>query len=99
MRRIIVLALLLAASTSPALAQQPGRLLGGAPAPPAVMPGPSVSPGYAPPSQFTFPDRPPIQVPGGPSNFSDKVQRCIEAGTAAGLGPNEVGEFARRCAN
>jgi len=97
MRSIIAIALLLA--TSAVHAQQSGRLLGGAPAPPAVMPGPTVSPGYAPPSLVPVPNRPPIQVPGGPANFSDKVQRCIEAGTAAGLGPNEVAAFSRRCAN
>jgi hypothetical protein len=95
--RLILLALLLA--TAPALAQQPGHLLGGAPAPPAMMPGPTVSPGYAPPRQFVFPDRPPVEVPGGPSGFSDKVQRCIHAGAAAGLGPNENAAFTRRCAN
>ena len=96
MLRCLTLALLLA---TPALAQQSDRLLGGAPAPPAIMPGPTISPGYAPPSQFTFPNRPPVQVPGGPSNFSDKVQRCLEAGAAAGLGPNENAAFTRRCAN
>jgi hypothetical protein len=95
--RLILLALLLA--TAPALAQQPGHLLGGAPAPPAMMPGPTVSPGYAPPRQFVFPDRPPVEVPGGRPDFSDKVQRCIHAGAAAGLGPNENAAFTRRCAN
>jgi len=97
MRRFILLALLLAIPS--ALAQQSDRLLGGAPAPPAMMPGPTISPGYSSPTQFSFPNRAPVQVPGGPSNFSDKVQRCIEAGTAAGLGPNEVAGFTRRCAN
>ncbi len=97
MRRIIFLALLL--SASPAFAQQSGQLLGGAPAPPAMMPGPTISPGYAAPRQFVFPNRPPVEVPGGPSGFSDKVQRCIDAGAAAGLGPNENAAFTRRCAN
>jgi hypothetical protein len=98
MHRFIFLSLLLA--TAPALAQQQGgRLLGGAPAPPAIMPGPTISPGYAAPSQFAFPNRAPVQVPGGPANFSDKVQRCLAAGAAAGLGPNENAAFTRRCAN
>jgi hypothetical protein len=97
MCRTIFLALLLTAS--PALAQQSGQLLGGAPAPPAVMPGPIISPGYAAPRQFSFPNRPPVEVPGGPSGFSDKVQSCMHAGAAAGLGPNANAAFVRRCAN
>jgi len=44
-------------------------------------------------------NRPPVEVPGGPSNFSNKVERCIEAGTAAGVGPNHIGNFTSRCAN
>ena len=98
MRSTIALALLLAACAVPALAQN-GRLLGGAPAPPTVMPGPIISPGYAPPSLVPVPGRAPIAVPGGPANFSDKVGRCLEAGAAAGLGPNENSEFSRRCSN
>ena len=86
-------------ATAPALAQEPGRLLGGAPAPPAMMPGPTISPGDGAPRQFVFPNRRPIEVPRGPGNFSDKVQRCLHAGAAAGLGPNENAAFARRCAN
>ena len=97
MRRIVFLALLLA--STPALAQQPGRLLGGAPAPPATMPGPTISPGYTSPRQYVFPNRPPIDVPGGPSGFSDKVVRCNHAGASAGLGPNENAAFTRHCVN
>jgi hypothetical protein len=97
MRRVIFLAWLLA--SAPALAQQPGHLLGGAPAPPAIMPGPTISPDYAAPRQFIFRNRPPIEVPGGPSGFSDKVQRCNHAGATAGLAPNENAAFTRRCAN
>jgi hypothetical protein len=97
MRRTIFLALLLV--TVPALAQEPGHLLGGAPAPPTMMPGPTISPDYAAPRQFVFPNRRPIEVPGGPSGFSDRVRRCLHAGAAAGLGPNENAAFARRCAN
>jgi hypothetical protein len=97
LRSIAVVLTLLA--TAPAFAQQPGHLLGGAPAPPAMMPGPTISPGYAAPRQFVFPNRPPVDVPGGPLGFSDKVQRCNHAGAAAGLGPNENAAFTRRCAN
>ena len=96
MRCIIILLVLLG---TPVLAQPSGQLLGGAPAPPAMQPGPTISPGYAAPRQFAFPNRPPVDVPGGPSGFSDKVQRCIDSGAAAGLGPNENAAFARRCAN
>jgi hypothetical protein len=98
MRSIVVSALLIAACALPALAQN-GQLLGGAPAPPSVMPGPTIAPDYAPPSLVPVPNRAPVAVPGGPSDFSDKVQRCLEAGAAAGLGPNDNSEFSRRCAN
>jgi hypothetical protein len=98
MRRVVAVALLLASCAVPALAQN-GQLLGGAPAPPSVMPGPTISPGYASPSLVPVPDRAPIAVPGGPAGFSDKVQRCLQAGAAAGLGPNENSDFSRRCAN
>jgi hypothetical protein len=78
-------------------------LLGGAPAPPQVMPGPTVSPGYRGTSQiYTTRRGRVVQVPAGPPNrqsFSDRVERCMEAGAAAGLGPNHVSSFSRRCAN
>jgi hypothetical protein len=99
MLRVIMILYALLLVTAPALAQPSDHLLGGAPAPPAMMPGPIVSPGYAAPRQFVFPNRPPVEVPGGPSGFSDKVRRCIDAGAAAGLGPNENAAFTRRCAN
>ena len=111
MLRLVAIALLF--STVSALAQTtqfpgvapsvpspfaPPPQLGGAPAPPVALPVPSVSPNLrSGPSLVTRPDRPPVEVPGGPSNFSNKVERCIEAGTAAGVGPNEIGAFTRRC--
>jgi hypothetical protein len=98
MRNLVAITLLLASCALPALAQN-GQLLGGAPAPPTVMPGPTIPPDYAPPGLVTVPNRPPIAVPGGPAGFSDKVQRCLQAGAAAGLGPNENSEFSRRCVN
>jgi hypothetical protein len=76
----------------------PPPQLGGAPAPPVALPVPTVSPNL-PSTQVTRPNRPPVEVPGGPSNFSNKVERCIEAGTAAGVGPNHIGTFTSRCAN
>jgi hypothetical protein len=98
MRQVVAIALLLASCALPAFAQN-GRLLGGAPAPPTVMPGPTIAPSYAPPSLVPVPGQAPIAVPGGPADFSNKVQRCLEAGAAAGLGPNENSDFSRRCAN
>jgi len=98
MRYVVAIALLLASCALPALAQS-GQLLGGAPAPPTVMPGPTVPPDYASPSLVPVPNRAPIAVPGGPASFDNKVQRCLEAGAAAGLGPNENSEFSRRCAD
>jgi hypothetical protein len=107
--RIVAIALLL--STGAALAQSgqfpgvapsvpspytPPPQLGGAPAPPVMLPGPTVSPNL-PSRQVTRPSRAPVEVPGGPSNFSNKVERCIDAGTAAGVGPGHIGEFTRRC--
>ena len=109
MPRLIALAFLLATSAAVAQTGQfPGVApptpspftappqLGGAPAPPVMLPGPTVSP-HLPSTLVTRPNRPPVEVPGGPSNFSNKVERCIEAGTAAGVGPNHIGEFTRRC--
>src|SRR5690349_1666520 len=97
MRRVIFLTLLLA--SAPAVAQQPGHLLAGAPAPPAMMPGPASSPGCGALRQYDFPDLPRIDVPGGPSSYSDEVQRCTHARASAGLAPNESAAFARGCAN
>ena len=76
----------------------PPPQLGGAPAPPAALPAPRISPNLqSPPSLVTRPNGPPVEVPGGPSNFSNKVERCLDAAAGAGLGPNERGAFTRRC--
>ena len=116
MLRTVTLLFLLSASVSTALAQtgqfpgvapsvpSPGQThLGGAPLPPAVMPGPVVSPGYGGTSRvYTTRRGRTVHVPAGPPNqqsFGDRAQRCIEAGTAAGLSPNHVASFTRRCAN
>jgi hypothetical protein len=40
----------------------------------------------------------PVEVPGGPSNFSNQVERCLDAAAGAGLGPNQRAAFTRRCA-
>ena len=113
MLRFIAIAMLLSTCATAALAQTgqfpgvapsvpspftPPPQLGGAPAPPVALPVPVVPPNLpSGPSLVTRPNRPPVEVPGGPSNFSNKVERCIEAGTAAGVGPGHIGEFTRRC--
>jgi hypothetical protein len=100
--------LVLLLSTTPVLAQYPGVApsvpspftpppqLGGAPAPPVALPVPAV-PRSSPPSLVTRPNARPVEVPGGPGYFGDKVERCMEAGAGAGVGPNEMGAFTRRC--
>ena len=113
MLRVAMVALMLSPCAGAALAQNgqfpgvapsvpspygPPPLLGGAPAPPAALPVPTVSPNL-PSTLVTRPNGPPVAVPAGPSNFSNKVERCIEAGTAAGVGPNHIGTFTSRCAN
>ena len=78
----------------------PPPQLGGAPAPPVALPVPHVSPNLRTgPSLVTRPHGRPIEVPGGPSNFSNKVERCLDAAANAGLGPNARAAFTRRCAN
>jgi glucose/arabinose dehydrogenase len=77
--------------------------LGGAPPPPAVMPGQNLGPNFSGPSSIvTVPNGPTVLVPAGPPNrnsFSDRVERCVQAGTAVGIGPNDIGAFTRQCAN
>jgi len=109
MTRVTVLALLLA--TSPALAQNgqfpgvapsvpspftPPPQLGGAPAPPVALSVPRVSPNL-PSRTVTRPHGRPVEVPGGPSNFSNQVERCLDAAAGAGLGPNQRAAFTRHC--
>ena len=111
MLRLVALALLLA--TSAAVAQNgqfpgvapsvpspytPPPQLGGAPAPPVAVPVPHVSPNLRTgPSLVTRPNHRPVEVPGGPSNFSNQVERCLDAAAGAGLGPNQRAAFTRRC--
>ena len=83
----------------------PPPQLGGAPAPMQVMPGPVVSP-HLPSSSSsrvytTRRGRNVVVPPGlpGEDSYSDRVSRCVQAGTAAGLGPNQVNSFSRHCAN
>jgi hypothetical protein len=40
---------------------------------------------------------PPALAP-GPGTYSDRASRCIQAGAAAGVGANQLGEFTMRCA-
>src|SRR5499427_6980701 len=118
MLRPVVIMLLLGVATGAAAQNFPGvapsvpspqlngpPLLGGAPAPPRVMPGPTVSPSYhapAPAQLYTTRRGRNVLVPSGPpgrQSFGDRVERCSHAAAAAGLGPNHVGSFTRRCAN
>ena len=111
MFRLAIFALLI--STGPVLAQvgefsgvvnpfvsaQPGTQHGVAP----------VAPMPAPPASLSDPSRSVITphgrnvlVPGGLSgqnSFQDRAGRCIQAGTAAGLGSNAIGAFTLQCAN
>jgi hypothetical protein len=76
----------------------PPPQLGGAPAPPVALPVPRVSPNLQTgPSLVTRPNGRPVEVPGGPSNFSNQVERCLDAAAGAGLGPNQRAAFTRRC--
>jgi hypothetical protein len=112
MRQIALVLLLSTCATCTALAQSsqfpgvapsvpspftPPPQLGGAPAPPAVVTGPMLPQPLSGPTIVTRPHRTPVLVPGGPSNFSNRVERCIEAGTAAGVGPGHIGAFTGRC--
>ena len=74
----------------------PPPQLGGAPAPPVTVPVPRVSPNL-PSRLVTRPHGRPVEVPGGPSNFSNQVERCVDAAANAGLGPNQRAAFTRRC--
>jgi hypothetical protein len=106
--RAIALVVLLFSSTAFAQSQFPGVApsvpspftpppqLGGAPAPPTALPVPRVSP-TVPSRLVTRPRGRPVEVPGGPSNFSNQVERCLDAGANAGLGPNERAAFTRHC--
>jgi hypothetical protein len=101
MRRIILV--LLAASACLSAAPSQALQLGGAPNPPSMVAGPSVSPGLS--SAFnvdTTRTGRSVLVPSVPSNrntFSNRVENCMAAGAGAGLSPNGVGAFSRSCAN
>jgi len=105
MLRIITVGLAISAWLSAASAQVGQFPQVPAPSPPMVqlaplpVPPPNVG---APSNLVTVPGLPPVNVPAGPphrNSFSDRVERCIQAGTAAGIGPNDIGAFTRQCAN
>ncbi len=120
MPRLIILALILGACVTSAAAQTgqfpgvvapvpspftPPPQLGGAPAPPQVMPGPKRPGDFAAPRVVVpvapVQSRTPVLVPGAPpgrDGFSDRVGRCMAAGAAAGIGPNDLGPFTSQCA-
>ena len=78
----------------------PSPQLGGAPAPPQVLSAPTVSPGLSS-RLVTTPRGRTVTVPSGPGHesFSDRVEHCVHAGTAAGVRANNIGAFTRQCAN
>jgi hypothetical protein len=70
---------------------------------PAPTPGPSAEPYlFSPSPRFVqVPGRAPVVVPpllSGPRS-GDGITNCLQAGTAAGLGANELGGFANQCLN
>jgi hypothetical protein len=72
-------------------------------APPVATPGPSTDPYLFPqsPSFVQVPGRAPVIVPpllSGPGS-SYGITNCLQAGTAAGLGANELGGFTNQCLN
>ena len=77
--------------------------LGGAPQLPALVPGPVLPGSFSAPSQVVTTRRGrTVLVPAGPperNSFSDRVERCVQAGTAAGVRSNHIGSFTAQCAN
>ncbi len=114
MPRILAAVVVLLAGTAIASAQvgvfpgvaPPVPSPGGAPPVPQPVPVPSLPSNfhaYGPPSRTVIaPGLRPVQVPSDPPNrnsFGDRVERCIHAGAAAGLRPNQVARFTGPCAN
>ncbi len=76
----------------------------GGPPPPVIAPGPAAPPQPLAPSStiVTVPGAPLVVIPAAPpgrNSFSDRVERCVHYGTAAGVRPNEIGQFTAQCAN
>lgn len=87
----------------PAIAPGPaGPVAPGLAAP--VAPGPAAPRNRDPggqPRVVTVPGLPPVIVPRGPAGrngYSDRVERCIHYGTAAGVPINEMNRFTAYCA-
>ncbi len=66
------------------------------PPPPAPLPPPKLEVQVAP--KFNGPPQN-VQSPSLPPSFSDRISRCLDAGAAAGLGPNDRAAYSRGCAN
>jgi hypothetical protein len=81
----------------------PSPQLGGAPPPPALVPAPVVPRSFSAPSRLVTTRRGrSVLVPAGPperNSFSDRVESCVHAGTAAGVRSNHIGSFTAQCAN
>jgi hypothetical protein len=112
MNRIIFAALLLCVAAGGAAAQSTVPGLGGAPNA-NVSPLPQIAPGPAVPSsppRIRRHSSTVVQVPGQPlvvmprgardrNGFSNRIERCIHYGSAAGVQPNDMGSFSAQCAN
>jgi hypothetical protein len=113
MRRLFAIVVTLWACAGVAMAQVgqfpgvappvPSPQLGGAPPPPALVPGPALPRSFSAPSRLVTTRRGrSVVVPAGPpgrNSFSDRVERCVHAGTAAGVRSNDIGSFTAQCAN
>lgn len=95
------------APSAPAVAPGPAAPIAPGPAAP-VAPGP-VAPGAAAPDQknagrpriVKVPGLPTVVIPRGPAgrnSYSDRVARCVQYGTAAGVPAGEMGRFTSHCA-
>jgi hypothetical protein len=75
------------------LSPQPNLL----PPPPPPPPPPRIEVPKIP--QMDAPPRSPRAALPRRGSFSDRIQSCLEEGSAMGLGPNERAAYSRSCAN
>ena len=72
------------------------------PPPPAIAPGPAAPQPQGPSARTVLvPGQPPVHIPAGPrgrNSFSDRVERCVHYGTAAGVPNDQIGAFTAQCA-
>jgi hypothetical protein len=72
------------------------------PPPPAIAPGPAAPQAHGPSARTVLvPGQPPVHIPAGPrgrNSYSDRVERCVHYGTAAGVSNDQIGAFTAQCA-